>query len=482
VSTCLDAAATSQIMTSEPTPEPTPAPSPAAPVADSPVAISPVATLEISIPLIPMSLINLPAQLELDEDQIRRVEDIIMNSTTNEISSELDVLLLSMKVSQSTNEEDWDKTLSLEIRPVVIVTSDMTYSVQDMRASILKIMNNQNGNIASQLIELLGQGSSSDSVALYFGDKPVSTPSIHTRDDGKDNIKLTVVLASVFTILFVVACCGHMIWRRGHQKNEVPTKRIVAAEDDKSIGSSIRKHQSRAHETDDGYDGGNSSYMNSFDESNFSFPTTDDSSKEGGNSVLGLLYYDGPNSSQSDEDDLHQSRAASRASRRSRRSNRSGKSTQSSTRSHKPRASATNKSSRSNRQNRQKPLEKLDEDNEVRNSKKEDPEGFDGSTISFSIAGDSFYDTYPPMRQAGGVESVASDADAPNMVTTHSKKRTPAGSRAIYPPDDDFYNKQNRSRLRGEMSMSAKTDAFSVSVNSTGEHTSDLRNQPDVKF
>jgi hypothetical protein len=86
------------------------------------------------------------------------------------------------------------------------------------------------------------------------------------------------------------------------------------------------------------------------------------------------------------------------------------------------------------------------------------------------------------MRQAGGVESVASDADAPNMVTTHSKKRTPAGSRAIYPPDDDFYNKQNRSRLRGEMSMSAKTDAFSVSVNSTGEHTSDLRNQPDVKF
>jgi hypothetical protein len=491
VSTCLDAVATSQIEASETTPAPT--------------SVAPVVSKEISIPPIPMRLINLTAPLDLDEDQRRSVGNIIINSITNQIESELNASIQSMKVSTSMNEEEGDKILSLEIRLVVIMTTDTTYSVQDTRASILKIMNNQNDNIASQLEVLFGQDIYSDSVVLYVGDTPAPTPllQIQSSDNGKDsNNQLAVVLASVLSVLFVVACVALLIWRRVHRKNELPLKQNVAAVDDKSIGSSILKHPRAdesttsfgAHEMDDGYDGGKSSYnMNSaYNESDFSFATIpDDSSKEGGNSVLGLLYYDGPNSSESDDEDTgHQSRAASRASRRSRRSNRSNDSRQTSTRSHKSRSSATQKSRRSNRQN---PLEKLDEDTEYRHSKKRDPDGFDGSSIMsgsqslspttvFSIA------TSPPtpMRPSAGVESVASGAAAPSIATTHSKKRTSARSRTRYPPGHDSYNKQNRnsagsgSRSRGGMSVI--TDAYSVSVNSTGEHTSDLRNQPDVKF
>ena len=512
MSTCLDAAATSNIETSEPTPAPTPAPTSVAPVAVS---------KEISIPPIPMRLINLPTQLTLDEDQTRGVEDIMINSTTYEIESELNTIIQSMKVdSSSVNEEDGDKVSSLEIRPVVIINTDTTYSVQDMRASILKILNVQKGNIASQLRELFGQDIYTDSVVLHFGDTPtpVSTTPIQISDDGKDsNNLLTVVLASTFSALFIVVC-GGLIIHRGQRKNELPTEQVVTV-DDKSNGDSVPQHQtaddgesrtsSRAHVNDAGYDGGNSSYMNSAcDESDFSFATNDDSSKEGGNSVLGLLYYEGPDSSESDEGG-HQSRAASRASRRSQRSNRSKISRQESSRSHKSRASATQKSRGNNRQN---PLEKLDENNEFRHCKNRDPEGFDGITIMSgshsqsrqgstfvyrgeslsptnppSIAGDSIFDTYPTMRPAGGVESVASGAAsyATSIVTTHSTKRPSTGSITRDPPGYDSYNKRNSTVSSGRSSrggMSVKTDAYSVSVNSTGEHTSDLRNQPEVKF
>eukprot|EP00984_Skeletonema_dohrnii_P012015 scaffold4829_cov72-Skeletonema_dohrnii-CCMP3373.AAC.1 len=409
-----------------------------------------------------------------------------------------------MKVSKSTNIEDGHNEFSFELHPIVIIPADTSNSVQDIRASILNILSNQNSNIASQLEELFGQD-------IYL-----SIPSIQSSDDVEDsNNLLTIVLASVLSVVLVLICVGLMIRRRGKRRNEISTMQIVAADNnqivavyDKSAGSSPLQHHTktaddsrpsfRAHEADDGYDGGNSSYnMNSaFNESDFSFPTTD-SSKEEGNSVLGLLYYEGPDSSESEEDG-RQSRAASRASRRSRRSNQSKKSKP--TGKSRARASAIEKSRKSNRRF---PLQKLDERTEYRHSKKRDPDGFDGSTImsgsqsrqgstfiyrggslsptnapSISIAGDSLVsDTYPPMRPAG-VESVASAAAAPSIATIHSTKRASNGSITRDPPGYDSYSKR-KSSSRG---MSMRTDAYSVSVNSTGEHTSDLCNQPEVKF
>jgi len=482
VSTCVAAA----VETSEPT---------LAPTSLAPV---PVSKELLSIPPIPMKLVNLTVPLQLEEDQQRALEEIIINTTTNEIESELNAIIQSMKVSTSKNLEDGYKELSFELHPIVIIPADTTNSVQDIRASILNILNNQNSNIASQLEELFGQD-------IYL-----SIPSIQSSDDVEDsNNLLTIVLASVLSVVLVLMCVGLMIRRRGKRRNELSTMQIVAADInqivavyDKSAGSSPLQHHTqtanesrpsfRTHEADDGYDGGNSSYtMNSaFNESDFSFPATD-SSKEEGNSVLGLLYYEGPGSSESEED-MHQSRAASRASRRSRRSSKSNKSKPAG----KSRASATEKSRQSNRRF---PLQKLDESTEYRYSKKRDPDGFDGSTIMSgsqsrqgstfvyrggslsptnapSIAGDSLVsDTYPPMRPAG-VESVASAAAAPSIATIHSTKRACKGSMTRDPPGYDSYSKRNS---RG---MSIRTDACSVSVNSTGEHTSDPCNQPEVKF
>ena len=482
LSTCVAAA----VETSEPT---------LAPTSLAPV---PISKELLSIPPIPMKLVNLTVPLQLEEDQRRALEEIIINTTTNEIESELNAIIQSMKVSTSTNLEDGHKELSFELHPIVIISADTTNSVQDIRASILNILNIHNSNIASQLEELFGQD-------IYL-----SIPSIKSIDDVEDsNNPLTIVLASVLSVVLVLLCVGLMIRRRGKRRKELSTMQIVAADNnqivavyDKSAGSSPLQHHTqtaneskpsfRAHEADDGYDGGNSSYnMNSaFNESDFSFPTTD-SSKEEGNSVLGLLYYEGPGSSESEED-MHQSRAVSRASRRSRRSNKSKKSKPAG----KSRASATEKSRKSNRRF---PLQKLDESTEYRHSKKRDPDGFDGSTIMSgsqsrqgstfvyrggslsptnapSIAGDSLVsDTYPPMRPAG-VESVASAAAAPSIATIHSTKRASNGSMTRDPPGYDSYRKRNS---RG---MSMRTDAYSVSVNSTGEHTSDLCNQPEVKF
>ena len=71
-----------------------------APTSSPTLSALPVVTSEeITIPPIPMTLINLPAPMEqLDESQMRGVEDILMNSTTNDIESALNVTVQSMKV------------------------------------------------------------------------------------------------------------------------------------------------------------------------------------------------------------------------------------------------------------------------------------------------------------------------------------------------------------------------------------------------
>lgn len=466
------------------TPEPTVAPTSVAPTTVAPVAVS-KEFLSLSIPPIPIKLVNLTGPLQFEEDQRRVLEDILINATTNEIQNELNATIQSMKLT-STNKEDGDTELSFEIHPIVIITAGMTYTPQDMRPSILKILNNQNSNIDLQLKDLFGLN--------------LSFPSIQSDDGVEDsNNVLTAVLASVLSAAFVLVCGGLVIIRKRKNKKLSTTQNVVVVEnnqivvavDDNSAVGSIADESRlslKAHETDDGYDGGNSTYtMNAaFNESDFSFPATD-SSKEEGNSVLGLLYYEGPDSSESEEDG-HESRAASRASRRRRRSNRSKKSTQTSAQSRKSRASATQKSRRSNRQI---PLDKLDEGTEYRQSKRRDPDGFDGSTIMSgsqsrqgstfvyrggslastnapSIAGDSLsFGTYPRMRPAAGVESVASNAEAHCIITRD-------------PPGYDSYSRQ--SSKGGSRRGMDTTDAYSVSVNSSGEHTADLHNQPEVKF
>ena len=465
------------------TPEPTLAPTSVAPTTGAPVAVS-KEFLSVSIPPIPIKLVNLTGPLQFEEGQRRVLEDFLINATTNEIRNELNATIQSMKLTR-TNHEDGDTELSFDINTIVIITADMTYTPQDIRTSILKILDNQNSNIDLQRKNLFG-------LTLSF-------PSIQSDDGVEDsNNELTVVLASVLSVAFVLVCGGLVIIRKWKNKKlstmqnvaVVENNQIVVVVDDNSAVDSIADESRKtlkAHETDDGYDGGNSTYsMNAaFNESDFSFPATD-SSKEG-DSVLGLLYYEGPDSSESEEDG-HQSRAASRASRRSRRSNRSKKFTQTSAPSRKSRASATKKSRRSNRQS---PLEKLDEGTEYRQSKRRDPDGFDGSTIMSgsqsrkgstfvyrggslastngpSIAGDSLnFGTYPPLRPAAGVESVASNAETPSIVT-----RDPPGY-------DSYSRRTSKGSRRG---MSDTIDAYSVSVNSSGEHTADLRNQPDEKF
>ena len=476
------------------TPEPTLAPTSLAPVA------APKEFQLVSIPPIPITLINSTGPVQFDEDQRMVLEAIIINSTANEIGSEVNATIQSMNLTR-TNQESGDTESSFELHPIVIVTTDTTYTPEEIRGSILKILKNQNSDINSQLNNLLG-------IILSF--------SSMQNDDGiKDNNNLLVddsnnvlaaVLASVLSVLFVLVCVGLIIRGKRKKKKLSTTKNDAAVDtnnqnvaiDDSSAVASIADESRpsfKAQETDDGYDGGNSTYnMNSaFDESDFSLPTVD-SSKEEGDSVLGLLYYDGPDSSDS-EDNAHQSRAASRASRRSRRSNRSKKSTRTSAVSRKSRASAAQKSRRSSRQI---PLEKLDEGTEYRQSKRRDPDGFDGSTIMSgsqsckgstfvyrgrsmgstnapSIAGDSLsFGTYPPQP----VESVASNAKAPSITTLNAKLQD---SITRDPPGYDSYSRRN-SKGGSRREMSDTIDASSVSVNSSGEHTGDLHNQPEVKF
>jgi len=496
-----------------------------APTSSPTLSALPVVTSEeITIPPIPMTLINLPAPMEqLDESQMRGVEDILMNSTTNDIESALNVTVQSMKVSTRMDdaEEERIDVVSLEIHPIVIATLDMDYSVAEVSSSILNTLNKEKEEISSQLKELFGPNIYTGNVVLYFGE-PISTPytqpqppgpapvsGSESNDKGKgSNNVLTIALVSSFSALLVVGCGGLMIWRRQQQhKHELPTNQIVVSELSNKLERDSVVHQQTTDESsnshrqldrhDDGYDGGNSSYMNSIgDESDFSYPTTDESSKEG-NSVLGLLYYDGPDSSESDEDG-RQSRAASRASRRSRRSARSK-------RSQKSKASASSQKHKSRRSSRRNPtMDKLDEDTEYRHSKR-DPDGFDGSTIMSetqngsepqtrqgstfvyrgsslspttapSIAGDSIFDRYPTMRSSAGVESVSSGVMYPTRRSSlESLSPDPPGSTNV------SYNEQRSigTRSRGGESIRAN----SVSVNSTGEHTgASLRNQPEVKF
>lgn len=422
----------------------------------APTSVAPVAVSKqlVSIPPIPITLlVNLTSPMQLEADQTSMLEAIIINSTANEVESELNATIQSMKLSTRKSHEEGDVQLSFEIHPIVIINADMSYSVQDMRASMLKILNNQNSNIALHIEELFGK------------DINLLIPSIQSNDGVDDsNNLLTAVLASTLSAISILICVGGLIIRqRGKRKNKLLTmqdvavadNQIVTVVDDPAVGSTL-PHQIaddaspsfRAHETDDGYDGGNSTYnMNTaFNESDFSLPTIASSAGEG-DSVLGLLYYEGgPDSSESEEDG-HQSRAASRASRRSRRSSRSKKSEQTSADPRKSRRSATKTSRRSSRQIS---LEKVDEGTEYRRnkSKKPDPDGFDGSTItsasqsrqgsaiiyrggsfaptnasSIADADDSLiFDTYPPMRPPAGVESVASSAHAPSIVTKHSAK------------------------------------------------------------
>ena len=486
-------------------------------------ALSVVTSEEIRIPPIPMTLINLPIPImeQLDESQMRGVEDILMNSTTNDIESALNVTVQSMKVSTRMDdaEEERNDGVSLEIHPIVIATSDMAFSVPDVSSSILNTLNKEKEEISSQLKELFGPNIYTDNVILYFGE-PISTPYTQPKppdpapvsgsesiDNGNDSSNvLTIALVSSFSALLVVGCGGLMIWRRQQQhKHELPTNQIVVSELSNKLERDSVVHQQTTDESssrgpdrhDEGYDGGNSSYMNSIgNESDFSYPTTDESSKEG-NSVLGLLYYNGPDSSESDEDG-RQSRAASRASRRRRRSSRSKRSQNS-------KASVSSNNRQPRRSSRRNPtMDKLDEDTEYRHSKR-DPDGFDGSTIMSetqkgldhqtrqgstfvyrgsslsptttpSIAGDSIFDRYPTMRSSAGVESVSSGVMYPTRRSSlESLSPDPPGSTNV------SYNEQRSigTRSRGGES----TRANSVSVNSTGEHTgATLLNQPEVKF
>ncbi len=426
VSKCVAAA----VETSEPT---------LAPTSMAPVAVSKEL---VSIPPIPITLlVNLTSPLQLEADQRSMLEAIIINSTANEVESELNVTIQSMKLSTTTNQEGGDIELSFEIHPIVIISADMSYTVQDIRASILKILKNQISNITSQIEELFGQD-------IYL-----LIPSIQSNDGVEDSTNLlTAVLTSTLSAISILICVGLIIRERGIRKKKlstvqdvavVDTNQIVAVDDNSAVASTLQ-HQI-ADDADDGYDGGNSTYnMNTaFNESDFSFPTTA-SSVGDGDSVLGLLYYEGPDSSESEEDG-YQPRAASRASRRSRRSSRSEKSEQMSVESRKSRTGAAKTSRRNSRQTS---LEKLDEGTEYRRSKKRDPDGFDGSTImsgsqsrqgstfiyrggslspsnasSIADADDSLiFDTYPPIRPPAGVESVASSADAPSIFTKNSTK------------------------------------------------------------
>ncbi len=408
------------------------------------------------MPPIPiLLLVNSTSPIQLEDDQRSMLEAIFINSTANEIEKELNASIQSMRLSASTNEGKGGTELSFEIHPIVIINTDMSYNVQDMHASIMKILINQNNNIALQIGELFGQ------------DITLLIPSIQSNDDVVEdsNNLLTAVLASTLSAISILICVGVLIIRkRGKRKNKSLTvqdvavadnNQIVAVDDNSAVGSTMQ-HQIadeslpsfRVHEMDDGYDGGNSTYNTNaaFNESDFSLPTTATSVGEG-DCVLGLLYYEGgPDSSESDEDG-NQSRAASRASRRSQRSTRSKKSKRASADPRKSRASATRASRRSSRKI---PLGKLDEGTEYRRSKskKPDPDGFDGSTItsasqfrqgpalvyregslaqtnasSIADADDSLiFDTYPPMRPPAGVESVASSGHTPSIVTKHSTK------------------------------------------------------------
>ena len=440
----------------------------------------------LSIAPIPMTMrfINETLAPTHDEDHIvQALESIIFNSTSTEIESELDAISLeSIKVSTTMNDDEKIE-MNLELQPVVSVTKDMPSSDHDLRVLIWNVLNNQINNITDQ-VEILFE------VDLLLTIPPIS---IQNNSDNKDNENLLIaILASALSVLFVVMCVivALVIWRRRKRIKELPTKAKVTTatvvdgkasralvasgtplpqrESANGMRSSFR---SQDYNMDAGYEGGDSSHsINAgFNESDFSFPTTDDSSKEDGNSVLGLLYYDGPCSSESDEDGHR-----SRGSRRSKNSNRTP------TKRRKSREGTTPKSRRRNRGN---PMDKLNEDCEYHQRNEQGPNGFDASTImsetvfcsgdSFSptkapsITGDSFVDNY---RTTVGVESVASGAMANSIVTIHPTA-TSKGS--------TLYNKRSD---RWNTSRRGTTDSYSISVNSTGEHTSDLRNQPEVKF
>jgi type II secretory pathway pseudopilin PulG len=430
--------------------------------------------------------------------------------------------------SDANNQRKLESILTLWVK---ITVSSWGQSPNTVRSRVLSAIQTQKYQIADTLAETLGPNvytsdvyleiegyrtTTSPSPASPFNSAIMTTPKV-TAEEGKDSGKyLPLWIVIIFSFLFVVVGGSLLMWQRKrderseqvsavtiqqmpHDRERERPRRVRVSKsefhlseqtlkvknnsftdeeqvrnEDNLMRSYAQRRREEADQNEDGYDGGNSSFLYSegavstdsswvFEAERVDGVDVDEDSKDG-ESVLGMLYYAGASSSSSEDEDNNGITSggvgSTQHSRRSRSSRSSARMSRRSSRSNKSR-STKSKSSNSQRPRRRKPsLQTLGEEElqlPARRSKP-DPDGHEGSTIE-SIP----MQHYPTSERNDTVSGGASIGQSTMQSTILS--------------EDDVFFQSQRLDIKGNhnsnMCGSSLNDEVSLTVNSSGEFTLD---------
>eukprot|EP00581_Thalassiosira_minuscula_P000810 CAMPEP_0183740094 /NCGR_PEP_ID=MMETSP0737-20130205/58773_1 /TAXON_ID=385413 /ORGANISM="Thalassiosira miniscula, Strain CCMP1093" /LENGTH=793 /DNA_ID=CAMNT_0025975079 /DNA_START=256 /DNA_END=2637 /DNA_ORIENTATION=+ len=196
----------------------------------SPAETSPAETIGVSLMPISISLHNLSPQFQLND--IRRGEMIdVIQEKLIVTSGNLNETILHIDIFDdlSKNQDLWDKYTG-EIQISVTGTSVSLTEIQ-IQTAFLNSLQGQIYEIAGELKDAWGSEIYTDIVILSIDDaqtslEPTPRPTIagdiaipsnpNNDDGGKNNTQVwAVILAS---ILFVMICCGLLVWQRQRDK------------------------------------------------------------------------------------------------------------------------------------------------------------------------------------------------------------------------------------------------------------------------
>jgi len=231
-----------------------------------------------------------------------------------------------------------------------------------------------------------------------------------------------------------------------------------------------------------GYDGGKSSFLitsgivSDEDDSSSEEVDADESSTEEGN-VLGLLYYDGASSAGESE---------ARESRRSRRSGRTGQSRQSSgkTSRNSSRKSSKLKSSRSQKSRRKmtKPVRKIAEESEYQQQQLRVPQIFHGNATG-EYQQPHTYVTDPTRKDnlSGSIIFANSNVTTrrDDIIPEEYDNANPGGAQSFYSHGSTIRTEDSHCKAYAHNDGPRQDDH---NINSVGECTTDLNNNPEVKI
>mmetsp|Transcript_5581 Transcript_5581/g.12387 ORF Transcript_5581/g.12387 Transcript_5581/m.12387 type:complete len:746 (+) Transcript_5581:143-2380(+) len=500
------------------------------------------------LPEIPMRLLNLSTEVELNNVQLSKVKDSVRDAAERGVEG-FHVTILSVDIddqifwedrrtllrsegtfiaSDANNQRKLESILTLWVK---ITVSSWGQSPNTVRSRVLSAMQTQKYQIADTLAETLGPNvytsdvyleiegyrtTTSPSPASPFNSAIMTTPKV-TAEEGKDSGKyLPLWIVIIFSFLFVVVGGSLLMWQRKrderseqvsavtiqqmpHDRERERPRRVRVSKsefhlseqtlkvknnsftdeeqvrnEENLMRSYAQRRREEADQNEDGYDGGNSSFLYSegavstdsswvFEAERVDGVDVDEDSKDG-ESVLGMLYYAGASSSSSEDADNNGITSggvgSTQHSRRSRSSRSSARMSRRSSRSNKSR-STKSKSSNSQRPRRRKPsLQTLGEEEPqlpVRRSKP-DPDGHEGSTIE-SIP----MQHYPTSERNDTVSGGASIGQSTMQSTILS--------------EDDVFFQSQRLDIQGNhnsnMCGSSLNDEVSLTVNSSGEFTLD---------